>query len=135
VRHGHWIDVNGDGSLWRCSVCGETQCCASNYCGDCGAKMDGEKKMRLIDVDKLKLAIDEALKTESKESQVSKRLTMKLLAGFAHTVLNEAPTAEAIPTDYLLTKSQEWLIDRSITGNEMKFIKDLIKGWENESRG
>lgn len=40
VRHGHWIDVNGDGSLWRCSVCGETQCCDSNYCGDCGAKMD-----------------------------------------------------------------------------------------------
>lgn len=41
-RHGHWIDVNGDGSLWRCSVCGETQCCNSNYCGDCGAKMDKE---------------------------------------------------------------------------------------------
>ena len=40
VKHGHWIDVNGDGSLWRCSVCGETQCCNSNYCGDCGAKMD-----------------------------------------------------------------------------------------------
>lgn len=40
IRHGHWIDVNGDGSLWRCSVCGETQCCDSNYCGDCGAKMD-----------------------------------------------------------------------------------------------
>ena len=44
VRHGHWIDVNGDGSLWRCSVCGETQCCASNYCGDCGAKMGEEKE-------------------------------------------------------------------------------------------
>jgi hypothetical protein len=40
VRHGHWIDINGDGSLWRCSVCGELQCCESNYCGDCGAKMD-----------------------------------------------------------------------------------------------
>ena len=40
VKHGHWIDVNGDGSLWRCSVCGETQCCDSNYCGECGAKMD-----------------------------------------------------------------------------------------------
>ena len=43
IRHGYWIDVNGDGSLWRCSVCGETQCCNSNYCGDCGAKM-GEVK-------------------------------------------------------------------------------------------
>ena len=44
VRHGHWIDVNGDGSLWRCSVCGETQCCKSNYCGDCGAKMQEVKE-------------------------------------------------------------------------------------------
>lgn len=40
VRHGYWIDVNYDGSLWRCSVCGETQCCKSNYCADCGAKME-----------------------------------------------------------------------------------------------
>lgn len=39
-RHGHWVDVNSDGSLWKCSVCGETQCCKSNYCGDCGAKID-----------------------------------------------------------------------------------------------
>ena len=36
---GKWTDVNGDGSLWRCSVCGETQCCYDNYCGNCGAKM------------------------------------------------------------------------------------------------
>lgn len=40
LKHGHWVDVNGDGSLWRCSECGETQCCDSNYCGECGAKMD-----------------------------------------------------------------------------------------------
>ena len=40
---GEWIDVNGDGSLWRCSVCGETQCCYDNYCGNCGAKMDEVK--------------------------------------------------------------------------------------------
>lgn len=39
VKHGYWIDVNYDGSLWKCSVCEETQCCKSNYCGDCGAKM------------------------------------------------------------------------------------------------
>lgn len=44
VRHGNWIDINGDGSLWRCSVCGELQCCESNYCGDCGAKMDVEEQ-------------------------------------------------------------------------------------------
>ena len=36
---GKWTDVNGDGSLWRCSVCGETQCCYDNYRGNCGAKM------------------------------------------------------------------------------------------------
>ena len=41
-KHGHWIDVNGDGSLWRCSACGEAQCCYDNYCGNCGAKMDEE---------------------------------------------------------------------------------------------
>ena len=46
VKHGHWIDVNGDGSLWRCSVCGELQCCESNYCGDCGARMDGDRDER-----------------------------------------------------------------------------------------
>lgn len=40
VKHGYWIDLNDDGSSWKCSVCGEVQCCNSNYCGDCGAKMD-----------------------------------------------------------------------------------------------
>ena len=44
VKYGQWLDVNGDGSLWRCSVCGEAQCCYDNYCGNCGAKMDGERK-------------------------------------------------------------------------------------------
>ena len=44
VKYGQWIDINGDGSLWRCSVCGELQCCESNYCGDCGSKMDVEEQ-------------------------------------------------------------------------------------------
>lgn len=44
IRHGHWEDIDGDGSIWRCSVCGEVQCCNSNYCGDCGAKMDEVKE-------------------------------------------------------------------------------------------
>ena len=42
---GEWIDVNGDGSLWRCSRCKDTACCDGNYCPTCGAKMyreDGE---------------------------------------------------------------------------------------------
>ena len=42
VKHGRWIDVNGDGSLWQCSLCGEQSCCKGNYCMDCGAKMDEE---------------------------------------------------------------------------------------------
>lgn len=42
VRHGKWVEVNDDDSLYRCSVCGELSCCNSPYCGECGAKMDGE---------------------------------------------------------------------------------------------
>ena len=40
-----WIDVNGDGSLWKCSRCGETSCCRGKYCCECGARMKegGEK--------------------------------------------------------------------------------------------
>ena len=38
---GEWTDVNGDGSLWKCSNCGEMSCCKGNYCPDCGAKMKG----------------------------------------------------------------------------------------------
>lgn len=34
-----WIDVNGDGSLWKCSSCGETSCCRGKYCSDCGKTM------------------------------------------------------------------------------------------------
>jgi hypothetical protein len=42
VKHARWIDVNGDGSLWQCSLCGEQSCCKGNYCMDCGAMMDEE---------------------------------------------------------------------------------------------
>lgn len=38
---GEWIDVNGDGSLWRCSRCEDTACCNGNYCPACGAYMKG----------------------------------------------------------------------------------------------
>ena len=37
---GEWIDINGDGSLWKCSNCGETSCCRGKYCSDCGARME-----------------------------------------------------------------------------------------------
>lgn len=46
---GEWIErkpmnfgkcVNGFGSIFRCSVCGEEiSCCTTNYCPNCGADM------------------------------------------------------------------------------------------------
>ena len=44
VRHGRWIDT---GSGQECSVCGEIQYgydSFRNYCANCGARMDGERK-------------------------------------------------------------------------------------------
>lgn len=48
VRHGEWIDVEDDyGSYLRCSICGdeftswEADCARTNYCPNCGAKMEG----------------------------------------------------------------------------------------------
>ena len=38
---GEWIDVNGDGSLWRCDQCKDTACCKGNYCPNCGCRMKG----------------------------------------------------------------------------------------------
>ena len=42
---GRWIDVEVlDGALWHaCSECGETEFYATNYCPNCGAKMEVEK--------------------------------------------------------------------------------------------
>jgi len=35
-----WIDVNGDGSIMKCSKCGEEVCCKNNnFCSNCGAAM------------------------------------------------------------------------------------------------
>lgn len=44
VRHGYWTDINGDNSLYECSICGNQCCCRSNYCNDCGAKMEVNNK-------------------------------------------------------------------------------------------
>lgn len=40
-KMGHWIDVESlDSALWHaCSECGETEYYATNYCPNCGAKM------------------------------------------------------------------------------------------------
>lgn len=40
VKHGRWIEADDDGTMDKCSVCGEYSCCRSPYCGECGAKMD-----------------------------------------------------------------------------------------------
>lgn len=50
VRHGHWIDhydnIWPEESTWECSLCHEEQgrgMLDTNYCPNCGAKMDEEK--------------------------------------------------------------------------------------------
>ena len=41
VVHGRWVGVDYD-LAYECSVCGySTPCQLSNYCPNCGAKMDG----------------------------------------------------------------------------------------------
>lgn len=53
VRHGQWIDMQEDDAtegMWRCSACGfdgyfdimTPRECGTNYCPNCGAKMDAE---------------------------------------------------------------------------------------------
>ena len=43
VRHGHWIDCNY-GLTFECSECKyPTEYNLTDYCPNCGAKMDGDK--------------------------------------------------------------------------------------------
>ncbi len=52
VLHGKWIDMDEQSYTWkvRCSVCGHERSMLStqgeypNYCENCGAKMDEERK-------------------------------------------------------------------------------------------
>ena len=46
VRHGEWIDDDtwsADMLHYRCSICGNYVGCKTNFCSNCGAKMDGER--------------------------------------------------------------------------------------------
>lgn len=51
VRHGRWIDkrlyLNG-GCInhWECSICGYGQNGGSNYCPNCGARMDAKEEYK-----------------------------------------------------------------------------------------
>lgn len=46
VKHGHWIEINSDMGIYRCSQCRETVGgqTGSRFCPNCGAKMDEEEK-------------------------------------------------------------------------------------------
>lgn len=49
VRHGEWVEtITHNGCTWDsdcvCSVCGKSGHPCNNYCEECGAKMDGERK-------------------------------------------------------------------------------------------
>lgn len=50
VRHGKWVKTNSRLAEMTCSLCGFTyygehdEECMSNFCPECGAKMDGERR-------------------------------------------------------------------------------------------
>ena len=47
VKHGEWsLKYIGAGHCWECSECAFQLCTMprTNYCPNCGAKMDGEKR-------------------------------------------------------------------------------------------
>lgn len=39
---GRWIDIGNEGLVFRCSLCGNKNTIESNYCPNCGAKMEVE---------------------------------------------------------------------------------------------
>ena len=44
-----WIDVNGDGSIMKCSKCGEEVCCKdNNFCPNCGADMRVKNELNRV---------------------------------------------------------------------------------------
>lgn len=45
VEHGHWIVRRGNyNEEFECSVCRHISKDGGNYCGNCGARMDGGKR-------------------------------------------------------------------------------------------
>ena len=45
VRHGKWEKCKECCCEYRCSVCEYELCRTTNYCPNCGAKMDGEREI------------------------------------------------------------------------------------------
>ena len=46
VKHGEWVRHKENCLYNKCSICEKEHCCEDNYCPNCGAKMDGERKER-----------------------------------------------------------------------------------------
>ena len=47
VRHGEWVTLEAEIGLYSCSLCEHKILRAEcNYCPNCGAKMDGERKQK-----------------------------------------------------------------------------------------
>lgn len=51
VKHGKWIDrgwhpisIEGSAHFYKCSICAHKQIGTSEYCPNCGARMDGDEK-------------------------------------------------------------------------------------------
>ena len=47
VKHGHWEEIRdayGQLEGWMCKKCGREMKAKENYCPNCGAKMDDEKR-------------------------------------------------------------------------------------------
>lgn len=46
VRHGKWVKIGADkrgrGGIWQCSLCKRCELFVTDYCPNCGAKMDQE---------------------------------------------------------------------------------------------
>lgn len=43
-KTGHWIDMSEGFSPYECSECGAVEFKKSNYCPNCGAKMEGAEE-------------------------------------------------------------------------------------------
>jgi hypothetical protein len=44
-KEGEWLSVDDGASYFKCSVCGEINCCRGKYCPDCGSRMrKGERE-------------------------------------------------------------------------------------------
>ena len=101
VVHGEWIfgEIGPVGCTVKCSACGWginsvdpvlwVDYAGHNYCGSCGAKMNGVQKMRLIDADK---ALSEVKPYEASDENWS--VTGGTAIRMIHSTVENAPTID-----------------------------------------